>query len=226
MSNNISGRLRLRGINLTISVLIAATASLFLAACSSGITLFNNAAPGYSHGGGAMPASMPMPAQPFTGNQYAAAHAAAIEAAARSAYPSAYAPPHAYPNQNYQAAQYPVRPKRIAPTPVANMRRQNPVPQPPRRAYNPQAQHVSASQGGGHDVVTVRWGQTLYGIARARRVSVDDIMAANALGSTQVRVGQKLVIPVAGYARQTGPSAPQPPRRGVTVAGYQGAQGR
>jgi len=44
-------------------------------------------------------------------------------------------------------------------------------------------------------VYTVRGGDTLYSLARRYGTSVEAIMAANDLGDTLVRPGQRLIIP-------------------------------
>ncbi len=61
----------------------------------------------------------------------------------------------------------------------------------------PVAVPVAASASGGV-IHVVEPGQTLFGIAQAQGVSMQDIMAANGMTSQTVRIGQRLKIPSAG----------------------------
>ena len=80
-------------------------------------------------------------------------------------------------------------------------------PEPARAA--PQARNNSAGK-----IIEVAQGQTLYGIARAYGVSVQDIKTVNNLQGNSVRLGQKLIIPGNGARQQAAYVAPsQKPAR-------------
>lgn len=60
------------------------------------------------------------------------------------------------------------------------------------RDVAPAAQYESAGSG---DVIEVRPGDTLYALSRRHGVSVDDLMRANGLTSSNLRPGQRLALP-------------------------------
>lgn len=63
-------------------------------------------------------------------------------------------------------------------------------------------------------------GDTLFAIARAHGVAVDDIVKANGLASTSLRVGQRLLIPVKGAAASaaaSGSGTSRSPASGVSA---------
>jgi len=212
-----------------------------LGACSSGITLFNNAGPApYGHsGGGALPTTMPMPQQPFVGNQLAAGQVAAQQ---RPIY--VYQPASGpYPGQGYAPARYAAQPQYAAVPRKRIKRRVKPkrkytvaaksvqarVPVKTAQAYNPGLQRVRAVNHQEGRVVIVRSGETLYSIARRHNVNIINLKAANNIQGSNVRLGQRLFIPGVGshHRGQTFPAAPKssvvPARsgRGVTVAQFQ-----
>ena len=83
----------------------------------------------------------------------------------------------------------------------------------PTRGSIPQvtfkAPSTSATAAPGVDrIVEVAQGQTLYGIAKAYGVSVDDIKAANNIQGNSLEFGQKLIIPAPGGNQQTAYLAP------------------
>lgn len=54
-----------------------------------------------------------------------------------------------------------------------------------------------------YDVVTVRHGQTLHGIANSSGVTVPTLVAANGLSSDLIRPGQQLVVPKRSVVSQS-----------------------
>jgi len=189
----------------------ALSVAVLLGACSSGITLFNNSSPnpyGHANGGGmgAVPASLPMPPQPFTGNQLAAARVAAAQ---RPIYVYQPTPPP-YRNPGYRSVQYAARPQYVV----------QPGPAVPTRAMSVRNANIRRNVEG--KVIIVRWGDTLYGIARANGVNIRDLQAANNIRGSHVKVGRKLFIPGIGSHHPLPAAQQSGPRRGVTVARYQG----
>ncbi|MCB1495340.1 MAG: peptidoglycan DD-metalloendopeptidase family protein [Bauldia sp.] len=93
------------------------------------------------------------------------------------------------------------------------------IPQPVQAqvAYAPPPQTnaapTPASAKSGGVVHVVEPGQTLYSIAQAQGVRVEDIVALNGLSSQNIRVGQRLQIPGAGGA------VPMPQTASLTTAG-------
>lgn len=91
--------------------------------------------------------------------------------------------------------------------------------QPPRATYQPPAAsgydqaHRAASSG---DTVQVQRGDTLYSIARANGVTVNQLMAANSLGSPTIHPGQTLRLP--GSASAAAPPLDSTPARRTAAA--------
>ncbi len=93
------------------------------------------------------------------------------------------------------------------------------IPQPAQAqtayATPPQIQGAPATAKAGGVVHVVEPGQTLYSIAQAQGVRVEDIVALNGLPSQTIRVGQRLQIPGAGGSLPT----PQTASLETTAAG-------
>ena len=220
------------------------SSSVTLSGCSSGITLFNNAGqapygqPG-SMATGAIPTTLPMPPQPFVGNQLAAAQSAAQN---RPIY--VYQPaPAPYSAPGYGQARYVASPQYAQPVRKRSRRKAAPkksytvarrkvnqarVPVRVARAPVPAAgmQRVSNTTAPQGRVVVVRSGETLYSIARRHNVNIVNLKAANNIQGSNVYLGQKLFIPGVGShhrvnAAPVGPVSPNRPTNGVTVARYQ-----
>ena len=204
-----------------------ANCAVILSACSSGSTLFNNAGPApYNQpGGSAMPTAMPMPPQPFVGNQLAAAQTAAAQ---RPTY--VYLPaPMPYQGVGYGAPQYAGQPQYAAQPQytrqaryVAPKKARAPRTRPARRVARarskPRVLRVKKSPAPVHTasvprapiwkarsksgqqgrLVVVRADDTLYGIARRHNININHLKAANNFQGSHVTVGQKLFIPAPG----------------------------
>ena len=205
-----------------------------LSACSSGITLFNNAGPApYGQPGGAMPTSLPMPPQPFVGNQLAAAQTAAAQ---RPTY--VYLPaPMPYQGAGYGAPQYAAQPQYTKQARYV-------APKKARARRMPRVLNVKKSSGPVHTasvssarirqysnknnqqgrLVIVRAGDTLYGLARRHNININHLKAVNNFRGSHVTVGQKLFIPAPGSHYRSGKryrAAPAlPPRRDLTIAHF------
>ena len=240
---------RVKTARFVMSVVSVLSSAVALGACSSGITLFNNAGsapygqPG-SMATGAIPTTLPMPPQPFVGNQLAAAQSAAQQ---RPFY--VYQPaPAQYPGNGYAAARYAAHPqyapaarKRVQRRPAPKKsytvarRKVNQARIPIRVARAPVPstgmQRVSTVSNQQGRVVIVRSGETLYSIARRHNVNIVNLKAANNIQGSTVNLGQRLFIPGAGShhsvtAAPGAPFAPTRPTSGVTVAKFQNGQSR
>ena len=68
-----------------------------------------------------------------------------------------------------------------------------PAPLRPARRASP---WVWSGRGQETEIITVRRGESLYGIASRRNVAISELMAANRLSGPQVTPGQQLLVPV------------------------------
>ena len=71
------------------------------------------------------------------------------------------------------------------------------------REYLPQTQNLRQI---GPQTIIVKKGETLYSIAHAQKIPIDDLVSANALPNHSVIIGQKLIIPSRNSRSETGPN--------------------
>ena len=150
-------------------------------------SVINNQAVAYAPSGGIQGADLPPPG----GSTMAPAYASA---------PPAYTPPSAYASEG--APQPYTPPAGYAadglPMPIGQLATgQSAAPAPVQRGAPPTTLGEQASRiggAGGGAAHTVQAGDTAWNISRRYGVSVDDLIAANG-GSSNVRLGQRIVIP-------------------------------
>lgn len=83
-------------------------------------------------------------------------------------------------------------------TQVAPFEARRTPPVPPRAAYEPQPEAAPAATTAAGGTIEVRPGDTLYKLSKTHGVSVAELMEANGLKGTNLRVGQQLTLPSEG----------------------------
>lgn len=130
------------------------------------------------------------------------------------------------PNNVPVPSSKPERQVAVLPTQTAN-RQNSTTPQPVRDSSTSTVAQAKPPQptAGAGSVYTVQSGDSLNRIAARSGVSVDAIKQANGLGSSMIRVGQKLTIPGPGGAVDTvrTASVPKQPASTVTAAPESGS---
>jgi murein DD-endopeptidase MepM/ murein hydrolase activator NlpD len=177
-------------------VTAAAGAMISLGGCSSGVSRFDFPSFGLTRSqdaplaDGTTTASLPVPPEPVYGSgtqNYAAGSGSYSQSSLPPAAGNYNAASPAYSSTGADFTTQSVRPQQAAYAPPAYPRAQPAV--------------LRTATPARTEMVTVASGDNLYSLSRRYGVSVGEIQSANNLTDTQVHVGQRLVIPGAGYSK-------------------------
>lgn len=186
-------------VNTGIAKTAAAGIALLAAGCSADVARFDSPAFNLTGGGSS---SGPTPSASVRRNLGADRPA---EVAAAPAGPSggsyggsSYAPPRPNRDNGVQVAALPEAQRPANPAPVAPITQSEPRRAPQQAAVQPAAAPVPvASNGAKGEQIEVQHGDTLYGLSRKYKVSLNELMQVNSLQNPSLKPGQKLYLPAA-----------------------------
>lgn len=184
--------------------------AVFLAACSNNVSRFDYPAFANNSDDGLTTSSLhPVPAEGVYPNGAPANSTAVV----RQDLPPPAASQQEYQPQSQQYASAQPAGVQRAPLPPRQNYQTPPPYQPPAPVQASYQPSVPAKPRPQNKTIHVKSGDTLSQYAREHGVTVDEIMAANDMRNSRLRVGQELIIPVDGA-----PPVPEGPSRSYTVA--------
>lgn len=192
--------------NRLIGQLAIASLSILAAGCSADVARFDS--PSFSLNGSSSTASLPKPAEPVRPSGKSALGGDRNDSGTMDS--GAYIPPPRRDarDSGIQVANLPEAKGGANPPPPAAA----PVGEPPRRpgqpaqsapAYTPPAPQASAAPSGARgEQIEVQHGDTLYGISKKYKVSLNELLQVNGLTNPNLKPGQKLYLPAGKGARK------------------------